>query len=79
MPIIYRNRRANKVYLTAQGRALRPEIRQGLKQWAELVTTGFLASEADQAYRFLERMARTVIDGKVRLGPQTKFHQRWYI
>lgn len=62
------DRRANKVYLTEKGRAIEPEIRRCLKEWAEFVTEGLTEEEARQAYSLLERMALNAISRKAAIG-----------
>lgn len=64
------DRRANKVYLTAEGRALQPIIEATLTQWTTSLTDGFTPEETQMTYRLLERMTQNAIHIKENLSSQ---------
>lgn len=55
------DRRAYLIYLTEQGRALEPQIRSVLKNWALLITEDLSLEERDLAYSLLRKMANKAI------------------
>jgi len=55
------DRRAYKVFITAKGRSVAPEVRQVLDSWIDAITKGFSEEERKAAYNLLERMAENAV------------------
>lgn len=60
------DKRANRVFLTAQGRAMEPVIRSVLNDWAEIMTSDLSEEERIMAYDLLQKMANNVVAMKER-------------
>ena len=59
-----KDKRANKVFLTAKGRAMEPVIRAVLDDWADLMTSNLTPAERSTAYNLLQKMACNAADVK---------------
>lgn len=52
------DRRANKIYMSETGQALKPQIAEILQQWSSFLTGGLDAQSVDTMYTVLESMVK---------------------
>jgi len=52
------DRRAYQIFLTARGKALRPQLEALTRKWTAHLTDGFTAAEIEQSFRLLEKMSQ---------------------
>lgn len=64
------DRRKNRVYLTTEGEALKPELRQGFMEWTEAIAGDFSEQGRDQVILLLKRIAGNAAETVKRMEPE---------